>query len=283
VKRILALLLCCCLLFTGCAQFVESEKQRIGKEIEWLKEKFSEISDALDLEFSKYPANSEHVQNVDLCRSFFSEDGEHLYNPFSDFGLILSAEWEAEPESLLLGRFNVTSYDMESPDNLAYIPDCGLISTGYISRYAVIYIHNLAADEYFGSGSITSGDEYAEINISWFEDMGYQYVTRDKDIRVGDHSYQIVRGHLIENEELSHTLYAISRHIKDDYFFNLNILCYENPYHELTDYIFNSSSKPYLVNLLVKENAANQAAADDSEADHAVTRKPLDSSGENSN
>ena len=45
MKKIVALLICCCLLFTGCAEFVESEKKRIGKEIDWIKDTVGDFAE----------------------------------------------------------------------------------------------------------------------------------------------------------------------------------------------------------------------------------------------
>jgi len=275
VKRIITILLTICLLFTGCAQFVESEKQRIGKDFDKLTNTISQVAEQLDGDLNNYsgePVTDEEIfaePAYPLCISTLSTDKSFFYNPFGNYGFICPANWYASrSDDFTLRYCNLTVSELENADSetladIAYIPDTELYFSANSYWYtADIYMHNLAADKNFGSNSIDGNEEYVIINQAWLTECGYQNVTRKENIFVGDDCYRVLYAKSPADTETEYIIILASRMITQDVAVNFELRCFGiKQYDFFLKKIFNNKTKPgyssTIINRLEREAERN--------------------------
>ena len=275
MKKIFAVLLTICLLFTGCAEFVESEKQRLSKDFDKLTDTISQIAEHIDGDLNDYSGEAVADEEIfeesayPLCISTFSFDRTYFYNPFGDYGFVCPSHWHAlRSDEFTLKYCNLTVSELEDADSetlsaLAYIPDTELyFGTNSYEYTAEIYLHNLAADENFGSNSVDGSEEYLMINQIWLTDSGYRNIARKENFFVGDDCYRVLYAESPADSKTEYITILASRMISRDIAVNIELRCFGiKQYTSALKKIFNSETQPTystaIINKIEKEVQKN--------------------------
>ena len=250
MKKIVALLICCCLLFTGCAEFVESEKKRISKEIDWIKDTVGNFTETIKQgfdDFSGVPSEDIPTDITKLTRSIHSSSYNFLYNHCTDIGLNIPAGWEIRTTDDLLAEFNYLTlpvqefikYDYTDFYLMPVIPDFSLYypkSSCSIDGYFINLNHS-------DHSSYTNAEEYADYLLNGNWPHSTQIYRREEDIVKGERPFISLYREGMFVDGRTHTEKTLVTDVGSDYIFVLKSTAFnDTQIADIEFYIYCDSS-----------------------------------------